>query len=62
MLRDIQENKRKIHERTTDRASKAFGKTQAELKDLNDIYKIQDELRKKLGSDGKLSEEEIAFP
>ena len=61
MLRDIQEKNARIHERTTDRQIKAFGKTQAELKDLNDIYKIQDELRKKLGSDGKLSEEEIAI-
>jgi len=60
MLRDIQEKNARIHERTTDRQIKAFGKTQAELKDLNDIYKIQDELRKKLGSDGKLSEAEIA--
>jgi hypothetical protein len=61
MLRDIQEKNARIHERDTDRQIKAFGKTQAELKDLNDIYKIQDELRKKLGSDGKLSEAEIAI-
>jgi hypothetical protein len=61
MLRDIQEKNSRIHERDTDRQIKAFGKTQAELKDLNDIYKIQDELRKKLDSDGKLSEAEIAI-
>jgi len=61
MLREIQEKNARIHTRDTDRAIKGLGKTQAELKDLNDIYKIQDELRKKLGSDGKLSEEEIAI-
>ena len=61
MLRDIQEKNSRIHTRNTDRAIAGLGKTQAELKDLNDIYKIQDELRKKLGSDGELSEKEIAI-
>jgi len=59
MLRDIQEKNARIHERTTDRAIEALGKTDSELKNLTDTYKIQDELRKKLGSDGKMSEDAI---
>jgi len=58
-LRDLQEKNARIHERTTDRAIEALGKTDSELKNLTDTYKIQDELRKKLGSDGKISEDAL---
>ena len=34
-------------------------KNKEELKNLNDLRKIEDELRKKIGSDGKLAEEAI---
>jgi hypothetical protein len=59
MLRDLQEKFSRDHERDTNRQLEDLGKTQAELKNINDIRKIEDKLRKKLASDGKLSEAEI---
>jgi len=61
MLRDLQEKFSRDHERDTNRQLEDLGKTQAELKNINDIRKIEDKLRKKLASDGKLSEAEIAI-
>ena len=58
-LGKIRKTNLNTHERATNRAIIAFGKTEAELKNLNDLYKLQDELRKKLGSDGKMAEEAI---
>jgi hypothetical protein len=59
MLRDLQEKFSRDHERDTNRQLEDLGKTAAELKNINDIRKIEDKLRKKLASDGKLSEDEI---
>ena len=59
MLQKIREDNAKKHERDSNRAIEDLGKTQAELKNLNDLRKIEDALRKKIGSSGV--EAEIAI-
>ena len=58
-LGKIRESNEKTHKRNTDRAIQDMGKTQRELKNLNDLRKIEDELRKKIGSDGVEAERAI---
>ena len=52
MLQKVRETSEKKSIREHNRSIQAFGKTQDELKVLNEMYAIQDELRKKIGSDG----------
>jgi hypothetical protein len=56
MLQKVRETSEKKAIREHNRAIQAFGKTQDELKVLNEMYAIQDELRKKIGSDGAEAE------
>jgi len=58
-LGKIRESNEKTHKRNTDRAIQDMGKTQRELKNLNDLRKVEDELRKKIGSDGVEAERAI---
>ena len=60
ILGDLRIKNDKAHKRATDRAIEDMGKTAAELKNLNDLRKIEDDLRKKIGSEGKAAEEAIA--
>ena len=59
MLQKIREDNAKKHERDSNRAIEDLGKTQAELKNLNDLRKIEDTLRKKIGSSGVEAEKAI---
>jgi hypothetical protein len=59
MLQKIREDNAKKHERDSNRAIEDLGKTQAELKNLNDLRKIEDNLRKKIGSTGIEAEKAI---
>ena len=59
MLQKIREDNAKKHERDSNRAIEDLGKTQAELKNLNDLRKIEDTLRKKIGSSGEEAEKAI---
>ena len=59
ILGQIRAKNDRTHKRNTDRALEDLGKTQEELKNLNDLRKIEDELRKKIGSDGEKAEEAI---
>ena len=52
MLGKIREDNDKKHKQTSDRTIEDLGKTKNELKDLNDLRKIEDALRKKIGSTG----------
>ena len=58
-LQKIREDNAKIHERDSNRTIENLGKTQAELKNLNDLRKIEDNLRKKIGSSGVEAEKAI---
>lgn len=58
-LQKIREDNAKKHERDSNRAIEDLGKTQAELKNLNDLRKIEDTLRKKIGSSGVEAEKAI---
>ena len=60
ILGDLRIKNDKAHKRATDRAIEDMGKTAAELKNLNDLRKIEDDLRKKIGSEGAKAEEAIA--
>ena len=60
ILGEIRAKNDRTHKRNTDRALEDLGKTQEELKNLNDLRKIEDELRKKIGSDGEKAEKAIA--
>jgi hypothetical protein len=59
MLQKIREDNAKKHERDSNRTIEDLGKTQAELKNLNDLRKIEDTLRKKIGSSGVEAEKAI---
>jgi hypothetical protein len=52
MLQKVREISERKAIREHDREIQAFGKTEADLRNINAIYKLQDELRKKIGSDG----------
>lgn len=58
-LQKIREDNAKIHVRDSNRTIEDLGKTQAELKNLNDLRKIEDNLRKKIGSSGVEAEKAI---
>ena len=60
ILGKIRQKNDRDHERSTNRAIEDLGKTQTELKNLNDLRKIEDALRKKIGSDGEAAEEAVA--
>ena len=60
ILGDLRIKNDKAHKRATDRAIEDMGKTAAELKNLNDLRKIEDDLRKKIGSEGKAANDAIA--
>ena len=59
MLGKIREDNDKKHKQTSDRTIEDLGKTKNELKDLNDLRKIEDALRKKIGSTGVEAEKAI---
>ena len=59
ILGEIRAKNDRTHERNNKRALEDLGKTQEELKNLNDLRKIEDELRKKIGSDGEKAEAAI---
>ena len=59
MLQKIREDNAKKHERDSNRTIEDLGKTQTELKNLNDLRKIEDALRKKIGSSGAEAEKAI---
>jgi len=52
----IRETNEKNHTRSHKRSLEDMGKTAKELKNINDLRKIEDELRKKIGSDGVMAE------
>jgi len=55
-LGKIRETNEKNHTRSHQRSLEDMGKTEKELKTINDLRKIEDELRKKIGSDGIMAE------
>ena len=61
MLGKIREDNDKKHKQTSDRTIEDLGKTKNELKDLNDLRKIEDALRKKIGSTGEKAEKAITI-